>query len=232
MSDHKEDMEDGSYTCSKCPYQTTSKDDLVKHISIAHGIQIKEKCNKCDETFGTQRELSRHITENHKSHKPCDYFREDRCDVAECRFKHIKLNPGEQICYTCGKIFISRKDMVSHIREEHGNTLCHRFLNNKCLVRRCLFSHKISSATNADIMSQEARAPAPPPQDFPILHTTGPVMWSQAVAKSPQTQAKVLPKVSGNLRNQNPILEAQVKEAMKQLIPQLISQIVETLSKA
>ena len=201
MSDHKEDMEDGPYTCSKYPYQTRGKADLVKHISIAHGIQIKEKCNQCDKMFVTQRELSQHIKENHKSHKPCDYFK-DRCDLdEECRYKHIKLNPGEQTCFICGKIFISKREMLSHIRERHGNTLCHRYLRNECTVRRCLFSHRSSTATNVVIRPLEARAPAPPSQDFPNLHATRPVMWSQVVAQSPQIQAQGLPNMSGHVQN-------------------------------
>ena len=85
----------------------------IVHISTAHGIQIKEKCNQCDKMFVTQRELSQHIKENHKSHKPCDYFKEDRCDLdEECRYKHIKLNPGEQICFTFKKKNISKKGNV------------------------------------------------------------------------------------------------------------------------
>ena len=80
MTDHEEDIEDVSSTCSKCSFQTRSREDLVKHVSRAHGIKIQEKCNHCDDQFETQTELSRHIKENNKSHKPCDYFKEDRCD--------------------------------------------------------------------------------------------------------------------------------------------------------
>ena len=111
MIDHEEDIEDGSSTCSKCSFQTRNREDLVNHISRAHGIKIQEKCNQCGDKFETQRELSRHIKENHKGHKPCHYFKEDRCDfdTDECRFKHIKLKHGEHICYTCGLIFISRR---------------------------------------------------------------------------------------------------------------------------
>ena len=164
------------------------------------------------------------------AHKPCDYFKEDSCDLDdECRFKHIKLKHGEQICYTCGKIFNIRREMLSHIREKHGSTVCHRFLKNECTVRRCLFSHKISTATNVERSFLESRAPAPLAQDFPDLHATRPVMWSQMVAKSPHAQAQPMPNVSEHLQNQNRSLEAQVKEAMAQMIPQLISQIVTTL---
>ena len=96
------------FNTSKCSYQTGNRDELVKHIYKAHRIQVQEKCTQCDKTFSTEIELSQHIKENHKSHKPCDYFKEDRCnlDEEECRFKHIKLKTGEHICFTCGKILI------------------------------------------------------------------------------------------------------------------------------
>ena len=46
MSDHEEDLEDGSHTCNKCSYQTRNRDELVKHIYRAHGIQVQEKCTQ------------------------------------------------------------------------------------------------------------------------------------------------------------------------------------------
>ena len=138
--------------------------------------------------FQTQRELNTHMKEDHKSHKPCDYFMEDRCDLdEECRFKHIKLKQGEQICYTCGLIFSSKKDLLNHIRELHGHTICHRFLKNQCTFRRCLFSHRNTPVTNVERTRDETRSPNLQTQDFPKLHATRPVMWSQVVAQSPPT---------------------------------------------
>ena len=222
MNDHEEDNDDVSATCTKCSYQTTRRDDLIKHISKAHGInQILEKCNQCDNKFKTEKDLTNHIKENRKTHKPCDYFKEDRCDLdAECRFKHIKLKSGEQICYTCGKTFSSRKDMLSHIKEKHGHIPCHRFLKNECTVRRCLFSHNTLPVTNVEISSPAPRARAPPAQDFQNLHATRPVMWSQVVAETPHLN----PPVQRRITNQEILSRVENMEESLMILRSLISQ--------
>ena len=215
--------------CRNCSYQGIDIDDLNNHnrqIHVSNNIrsQVHEKCNKCGRLFQTQNELNTHIKEDHKSHKPCDYFMEDRCDLddEECRFKHVKLKHGEHICYTCGLIFNSRKDLLNHIREQHGNTPCYRFLNNECTVRRCLFSHKTSPAINVERIYQEARAPQST-QDFPNLHATRPVMWSQVVAENPQTQAQVTPTPHMGT--------TQIPLNMLNMIPQIVSQIMIALTQ-
>ena len=101
-------------TCDQCSYQTNSEEHLTKHKETAHNSETDNipafKCNKCSSKFKTKIELTNHIKENHKSHKPCDYFLEDRCELdADCRFNHIKLIQGQQICYTCGLKFKSKK---------------------------------------------------------------------------------------------------------------------------
>ena len=233
MKDHEEDIDDASHTCSKCSYQTISRDDLVQHLYRAHGIQVKETCTQCDKGFLTQGDLNQHIRENHKSHKRCDYLKVDRCDLEkeECRFKHIKLKPGEQICFTCGKIFISKREMLSHIREKHGNTLCHRFLRNECTVRRCLFSHIRPRAANVETIFLAAGAQAPPSQDFPNLHATRPVMWSQVVANNPQPAA--LPTLQMKQLDLAQIREVTVQTIsveIEKLLPQILRELTSKLS--
>ena len=107
---------------------------------------------------------------------------ESRCDLDDdCNFHHVKLAQGEQICYTCGDIFKSKRDLINHIKEKHGNIVCYKFLQNKCTVRRCFFKHIIQSAPNV-VKTPEA-PPAPTDQDFPSLPTTRPVVWSQVAAE-------------------------------------------------
>ena len=110
--------------------------------------------------------------------------------------------------------------MLNHIRELHGNTPCHRFLKNECTFRRCLFSHKTPPATNVERIPKETSAQTSGTQDFPNLHATRPVMWSQVVAQSPQTQAQVMPSPPTQL-NQNLI----------NMIPQIVSQVITALSQ-
>ena len=90
------------------------------------------------------------MNENHKSYKPCDYFLEDRCELDDksCRYNHIKLQAGQQICYKCGSKFMLKSDMRKHIVETHGKDICHKFLQNNCTARRCFFSHNVMIAQN------------------------------------------------------------------------------------
>ena len=103
MSDHEEDIDDGTATCRICSYQTKSEDELKNHILIAHEIY---KCTQCDLTLKTKQDITKHMKENHWSYKPCNYYLEDRCELElDCRYNHVKLKAGEQICYKCGKVF-------------------------------------------------------------------------------------------------------------------------------
>ena len=186
-----EDLDDASFTCDKCPYQTNSRDQLINHIETTHKTRDETnssefKCNKCVSNFKTKRELTNHIKETHKSHKPCDYFIEDRCELDDdCRFRHIKLLPGDHICYTCGKIFKSKSEMINHIKEKHGNTICHKYLRNECTVRRCFYRHDIQNAPNLERTQETSFTTA---QDFPSLPTTRPVVSSQVSAQNPHPQ--------------------------------------------
>ena len=157
-------------------------------LETAHGINRSPafKFNKCTYNFKTEREITNHIKEDHRSYKPCDYFLEDRCELdGDCRFNHTKLDHGQQICYTCGDKFNYKRDMFNHIKEKHGDTVCHRYLQNKCTVKRCFFKHTIQPVLSVR-KSAQAAATAPKAQDFPNLPTNRPVVWSQVEAQSSQ----------------------------------------------
>ena len=146
IREHEEETDDGTFTCDNCSFQTISRDQLVKHIKAAHKTNIQQnkdslKCTQCYAELKSKSDLESHIKESHKYYKPCDYFIEDNCELdSKCRFYHIKLNQGEQICYKCGKIFKSKKDLINHIKEKHGNEICHRYLHNECNKRNCFIA--------------------------------------------------------------------------------------------
>ena len=243
IQDHEHGDDDGSALCRLCAYQTNSKDSLLEHIRVTHELQgkVPSKCSQCSSSFSTKKELTNHIKDYHKTHKPCDYFAEDRCnfDEDECGFCHIKLNQGEYICYKCGKIFKSKRDMMKHIEEIHGNDICHRFLNNECRVKRCFFSHNIHTATNVENSGRNMtmlKTAAPlininetfvsNQEDFPSLPTTGSVV-------RPQVQTQQTPHMSqGCQMNQNQIRDITahaIAEEMKKIMPQIIAQLKESL---
>lgn len=202
--------------------------DHKNEINQSHEINSgpKYKCNRCASNFTTKRELTTHIKEKHKTYKPCDYFIETRCELDDdCNFNHVILAQGQHICYTCGDIFKSKRDLINHIKEEHGNTVCYKFLQNKCTVRRCFFKHIIQSAPNVGKTSEAP--PAPTYQDFPSLPTTGPVVWNQVAAKD--TQPRDLPHVLDGTQNKNKALEAQVLQTLTQMMPQITQQLMAAL---
>ena len=178
--------------CTVCLLQFNEINGLASHmeknkINQSHDINSGPtlKCNRCASNFTIKRELTTHIKEKNKSYKPFDYFVETRSELDDdCKFNHVKLAQGEHISYTCGDILKSKRDSIKHIKEEHGNTVCYKFLQNKCTVRRCFFKHIIQSAPI--VGKTPETPPAPTDQDFPSLPTTGPVVWSQVAAKDTQ----------------------------------------------
>ena len=71
----------------------------------------------CSKHFRTKREMSHHMSADHKSYKICDYFKEGKCDVdGECRYNHEVLEQGQEICFKCGKKFKSKRDLRRHMK--------------------------------------------------------------------------------------------------------------------
>ena len=92
--------------------------------------------------------LIKHLVTTHKSYKPCTKFATNSCDTDLCRFDHIKVQPNKEICFKCGKKFMSKTDIMNHIKAQHGKEVCHRFLRNKCSrsSENCLFSHNMNQS--------------------------------------------------------------------------------------
>ena len=111
--------------------------------------------------------LKDHIS-THRSYKPCKNYQTDNCNTSPCRFNHTKLNTGQEICYKCGDKFSSKTDIIHHIKTQHGNTICHKFLQNKCgrNSEDCIFSHQTAPTSNVQ------RPQFNPIQGFPQVHQT------------------------------------------------------------
>ena len=115
MKEHEDEVDDSSFTCDECPYQNNSRGQLNSNMKTAHGIRFHEtkdspQCTQCLLEFKTKTELLDHLKEKHINYKPCDFYNgpnnENNCELdGECQFYHVKLKPGEQICYKCGKTF-------------------------------------------------------------------------------------------------------------------------------
>jgi hypothetical protein len=154
------------------------------------------------------------MKETHKTYKPCEYFKEDRCETDNCRYYHYKLKEGEHICYKCPTIFTSKRDIRNHIMEKHSDVICYKFLTNSCNVRRCFFKHIRTSAPNVERTTE---------QDFPNLHTIRPVVRSQEVAQ-PQILHPPMPNMSLQVQENIAQITAQaVAQEMNNLMPKLLT---------
>ena len=118
---HEDDEEDSEFPCTKCPYQAMNRDQLLEHLARTHRYLT---CNKCNICFKSKQELNSHILDHHKSHKPCRNYASGSCEYEEeeCRFKHIKLGENQQICYNCGVITQTVKDLMNHIKNQGVGT--------------------------------------------------------------------------------------------------------------
>ena len=119
------------HTCIFCNIICNGRNELNIHIEKTHRKKPEIPCTVCNLLFKNLDDLSKHTTiahtslsnfkEKQTSYKPCDYFLEDRCTDEECRFNHTKLLQGQQICYKCGKTFTTKRGLLKHIEDTHGN---------------------------------------------------------------------------------------------------------------
>ena len=228
---HRVGRQGGRFQCQVCGYTRNTRQQLEKHMQERHDDNEDDTmksnrnpqiyCDICDKQFMTQREVSHHMNSDHKSYKPCTYLKEGKCEVdGECRYNHEILLPGQEICYKCGKKFKAKKDLLKHIEEKHGHETCHRFLQNKCTIRRCLFSHVIPSASNVERTTQ---APLNIQQDFP--------QSSPIPLHSPHIKvSNMSTKIQSQLQLQSPQVKGPYQVDVMNMIPQIVAQVVAALT--
>ena len=161
------------------------------------------------------------MKEAHRSYKPCRNFASNRCEYdGDCSFYHIILEKGEHICYRCAHKTKSRTEMMRHIKNEHGNIICHRFLRNQCnFGSQCLYSHSVPSAQNVQrnrANSHSDSTHVPTAQDFPDTLTSGPVVGAQGGPQI-QTPAQPLHHVSQDNQQSIQSLTSQMVIMMNQM---------------
>ena len=213
--------------------------ELKEHIKNEHMQSTAQStdneqtnCNHCNYAVGTDNELKLHMKQNHYSYKPCDYFQEDRCEDEFCRFNHIKMLQGQHICYKCGDTWRTKRNLMKHIEDAHGDLICHRFQRNECTARKCFFKHVLMTAGNVVGAPRPVTTPVPTPADFPSLHTVRPAVWRQVTGHYPEPPTPLLHNMSQEAHNQMKNLESQVMTALTNMLPQLMNQIMISLRGA
>ena len=164
------------------------------------------------------------------SYKPCKKYAVNKCGVqSECRYSHVILPPGVNVCYKCGVTSSSKTDIMKHIKSSHGTEICHNFLLNKCDFDNCMFSHSISNGLNVEIIPERdmVTPTAPTEEDFVNPPTTGPVVRTEPRAQplTPQverlSQEEAIRQVAVN----------QISMHMEQMLPQIMAKIIEAVTQ-
>ena len=89
------------YSCDNCPYQSTTKGNLFRHIRTVHKGEGNIVCTECGRSFDTDEHL-----QNHKKAHRKEYF-----------------------CDKCGKTYTSRKGIRVHqytMHKESGHVPIHK----------------------------------------------------------------------------------------------------------
>ena len=104
--------------CENCDYETTSLQDMRKHLDANH----KPKCSTCNMMFQTTGELSLHIeTEHNIQCNICDKNFRDKKGLEE----HIETEHNIQ-CNICDEKFRDKKGLEAHNQDIHTHvcTFC------------------------------------------------------------------------------------------------------------
>ena len=149
MECHDNNEEDSTFLCNECPFQSMNRDQLLEHLETKHDKHI---CNTCNIACRSKNDLNKHIGESHKSHKPCREFATNSCSYkSECKYRHIKLKHNEQICYTSGKRTVTINDLMTHIKNIHGNQPCTRYAKGQCdRGSGCWYYHSKTPINNSN----------------------------------------------------------------------------------
>ena len=213
-----------SLTCTVCPQQFTHINELAEHMGKDHKENIDTThnntsvtCNQCGIVLQSKREMPVHLYEAHKTYKPCTKYNKNSCDPEHCRFYHIKLQANQSICFKCPSIFESKTDLFNHIKVQHSDIECHKFLQNKCDRNsdECIFSHKTNPAKSS-----------PPPQEQ--VFQEGPITQAQ-------TRAVGMPTMSEHIQNKQHLnrtqMNSQTPVHIINMIPQIVAQVIAVLTR-
>ena len=210
--------EDGTFCCGECSFQTNNKNTLIQHLERSHNKHI---CNNCNMFLNSKNQLNQHIQDEHITYKPCRDYATNSCEYKEeFRYRHIKLRDNEHICYKCGTLSATVKDLMKHIQEIHGSQPCTKFAIGQCdRNSRCWYSH--SNVTNNTTTQNTSNVED---QDFQGPPTTR-GQYSQVVGAGRQQK---MHQVSKETQHQK-IFQA-THAILDQLLPSLVTKIIESLN--
>ena len=207
--------------CTVCNIFFRNLDDLAKHMNFVHtnSQDVEEhedtiKCNQCEKICQDREDLNNHIMKDHKTYKPCIKFAVDKCQETKCRFPHVKLKGKEEICYKCGHMCTSKTDLINHIKDNHGNEICHKFLSNQCgrSSAKCIFKHQTKD-TSQQHQRGFQQGPNPP------LHSPAAGMLNMSEH------------IQNKLQIQSPQATRPIQVNILEMLPQIVAQVLTILTQ-
>ena len=91
------------------------------------------KCSSCEKSFGTKKELDKHIASQEGNHQAQDFYTCPDCNKNFKNlcllFNHIKITHERQLdhcCEKCGQKFRAKHLMNEHIRRIHERIMAYR----------------------------------------------------------------------------------------------------------
>ena len=116
---------------------TVNKESHQPAPTIPNG-SAGTNCRKCGKMFSNLDDLNNHLTNDHKSYRPCKNFsaisEDNKCTWKErCGFNHAVLEPDTWLCWDCGTTLQNRNDLMIHRKKKHKVPECRKFkYENSC----------------------------------------------------------------------------------------------------
>ena len=121
-------MQKQKYTCTKCDFEGRTKVEVIKHVNVKHGDQIKEKefnCGDCDFQGTSADQLRKHVNLKHSLPG--------------------QENKGHIQCKICGESFIEKWNLMKHRKNQHISFVapCRNEMDGKCsyTADMCWWNH-------------------------------------------------------------------------------------------
>ena len=142
------------FNCAECDYQGYTEIQLRKHISLKHMVKDKPyegaiKCRICEERFHEKWDLMKHRKTNHfEAVAPCRKFANSECGFTDvsCWWKHTDMETENMQCFTCGRMFNSKLELMCHKKNSHGDKVqpCMKYLKGICIFQSkyCWYAHE------------------------------------------------------------------------------------------
>ena len=108
-------IQTGSCTCEQCGKRFDDGWKLNLHTKVSHSK--KHKCDKCNETFGSQKRLKHHFVLDHSSGRVKAKANHDPLKCKTCNPQNVtqaKLESNK--CDLCGEMFEFESELFEHVQ--------------------------------------------------------------------------------------------------------------------